>query len=406
MSEVWLVRHGETTANAAGVWQGQGSVGLSERGREQAAVVGERLRRIAFDLVVASDLERTRQTAAGAGLEPEFDPLWREMDIGRWEGLTREEVVARYGDELRALASGEETAAGGGETWGTFCRRVDAAFECLGGRLRPGQRALVVTHGGAIHTLAAGLLRFRERGRPWPVEHGENTSLTVLVSEGGPWQVRTLNDAAHLGRAPAPDPETTVVGLARHGESEANTVGIWHGVTDGPLSRRGKVQGAELAARYDSVDHLYSSHLQRARLTAASFGAGRGLEPSLRPDLHEMDYGHWEGLTSEQIQGLFPDDWAANYVHGGDLPRGRTGETAAGAAARMQRAVEEIAAGHRGGRVLAFSHGGAIRACVGGILGLGAAARDLLESPGNTSVTHLRVGKGSIVVADYNTGVV
>ena len=42
MTEIWLVRHGETNANAAGVWQGQGDVGLSARGREQAGVVGER----------------------------------------------------------------------------------------------------------------------------------------------------------------------------------------------------------------------------------------------------------------------------------------------------------------------------------------------------------------------------
>ena len=197
-----------------------------------------------------------------------------------------------------------------------------------------------------------------------------------------------------------------MVGLARHGESEANLAGIWHGITDGPLSPRGRLQGAELSARYDAVDHVYCSQLQRARLTAAAFAAGRGLEPAVRPDLHEMDYGRWEGLTSEEIQERFPDEWAANYLDGGDLPRGQTGETAAGAGARMRRAVEEIGAAHPGGRVLAFSHGGAIRACVGSILGLGAAARDLLESPANTSVTHLQVGPAGIVVADYNAGVV
>jgi probable phosphoglycerate mutase len=406
MIEIWLIRHGETTANAAGVWQGQGAAGLSARGREQAAAAGKRLARVGFDLILASDLVRTRQTAAAAGLEVEPAAAWREMDIGRWEGLTREEVMARYGEELAALASGEDRPMGGGETWGGFCARVDAALQDLRRRLRPGQRALVVTHGGTIHALVAGLLRFRSRGRPWPLEHGHNTAISVLVDEGAGLRVRALNDAAHLGTAPVPDGETTVVGLARHGESQANTAGIWHGITDGPLSPRGLEQGAELAARYDTVDRIYSSHLQRARLTAAAFGAGRGLEPAVRPDLHEMAYGHWEGLTSEQIQELFPDDWAANYVHGGDHPRGRTGETAAGAAARMRRAVEEIAAAHPGGRVLAFSHGGAMRACVGGILGLGAAARDLLESPGNTSVTHLRVGRGSLVIADYNTGVV
>ena len=406
MTEIWLVRHGETTANAAGVWQGHGSVGLSERGREQAAVVGRRLARASFDVVVASDLERARATAEGAGLGAAPDPAWREMDIGCWEGLTREEVVARHGEELRALNTGQEVAAGGGETWNGFCARVDAALAALERRLLPGERALVVTHGGVIHALVAGLLRFRSRGRPWPVGHSGNTGVTVLEGTGTGWRVRALTDDSHLGTAPAPDGQTTLVGLARHGESEANLAGIWHGITDGPLSPRGLAQGAELSARYDAVDHIYSSQLQRARLTAAAFAAGRGLEPTERPDLHEMAYGRWEGLTSEEIQEHFPGDWAANYVDGGDLPRGQTGETAAGAGARMRRAVEEIAAAHPGGRVLAFSHGGAIRACVGGILGLGAAARDLLESPANTSVTHLRVGPEGIVVIDYNAGVV
>jgi broad specificity phosphatase PhoE len=404
MTEIWLVRHGETTANAAGVWQGQGSVGLTPRGREQAAMVGARLALGSFDVVLSSDLVRARATAAVAGIDAVPDPEWREMDIGRWEGLTREEVAVGYGDELRALAAGEEVAAGGGETWDGFCARADTALARLQGRLRAGERALVITHGGTIQALVSGLLRVRSRGRPWPVEHGTNTAITVLVDGSKGWRVRALNDAGHLGSAPVPAGGATVVGLARHGESEANVAGVWHGLTDGPLTPLGMVQGAALSARYDAVDHIYSSHLQRARLTATAFGAGRGLEPAVRPDLHEMAYGRWEGLTSREIQELFPDEWAANYVDGGDLPRGRTGETAAGAAARMLRAVSQIASTHPGGRVLAFSHGGAIRACVGGILGLGAAARDLLESPGNTSVTHLRVGEAGVVVADYNTG--
>jgi broad specificity phosphatase PhoE len=405
MSEIWLVRHGETGANAAGVWQGQGDVALNERGREQAAVLGERLRRAVFDLVLSSDQVRARGTAAGAGFPAEPDPAWREMDIGCWDGLTRDEVAARYGDELRALAAGEDLAVGGGETWSGFRARVEAALAGVERRLGPEERALVVTHGAVIHALLSGMLHLGAR-RPSAVEHGPNTALTVLVGADGGWRVRTMNDAGHLGLAPAPSERSTVVGLARHGESEANTVGIWHGTTDGPLSPRGLLQGAELSARYDTVDFIYSSHLQRARLTAAAFGTGRGLEPSVRSELQEMAYGRWEGLTAEQIQETFPDDWAANYVDGGDLPRGRTGETAAGAAARMRRAVEEIAAAHPGRRVLAFSHGGAIRACVGGILGLGLAARDLLESPGNVSVTHLRVGQRGITVADYNAGVV
>jgi broad specificity phosphatase PhoE len=405
MTEIWLVRHGETSANAAGVWQGQADVGLNDRGREQAGALGARLNATAFDLLMSSDLSRARDTAAGAGLAASADAAWREMDIGAWDGLTREEVMARHGDELLALVAGEDIPVGGGERWSGFRARVESALTALRQRLGPEERALVVTHGAVVHAILSGALGLRPRP-PSLLEHPANTAVTVLATADGGWKVRTMNDASHLGRAPAPDGRTTVVGLARHGESEANTLGIWHGTTDGPLSGRGREQGGELAARYDAVDHLYSSHLQRARLTAAAFGRARGLEAAVHPGLQEMAYGRWEGLTAEQIQATFPEDWAENYVDGNDVPRGRTGETAAGAAGRMLQAVQELAAGHPGQRVLAFSHGGAIRACVGGILGLGVAARDLLESPGNVSVTHLRVGARGVAVSDYNTGAV
>jgi broad specificity phosphatase PhoE len=404
MIEIWLARHGETTANAEGVWQGQGDAGLSEQGEGQAKLLGARLSRYSFDLVVTSDLERTAATTAAAGLSAEADPAFRELDLGRWEGLTSAEVMVRYPDELRALMNGEDAPVGGGETWRGFCARVDSAVEALAARLTDGQRGLVVTHGGFIGAYLSGLLRFRARSRPWPVEHPGNTALTVIAAEGATRRVRVLNDATHLAATPPAGPRDTVVGLARHGESEANRHDVWHGVTDGPLSAVGLRQGAELAARYDSVEHVYTSHLQRARLTAAAFAAGRAVSPTVRPDLHEIDFGAWEGLTTEEIREQFPDEWAATHEQRLDLPRGKTGETVAGAAARLRRAVEEIAAAHPGERVLVFSHGGIIRACVGSVIGLGLAARELLEGPTNASVTHLRVGKHGTVVVDYNLG--
>jgi probable phosphoglycerate mutase len=276
--------------------------------------------------------------------------------------------------------------------------------EDLAARLGEGGRALVITHGGLIGAYLAGLLRFRTHPRPWPVEQPGNTALTVIVAEGGSRRVRTLNDATHLSAGPQAGPPGTVIGLARHGESEANRHDVWHGVTDGPLSARGLGQGAELAARYDSVAHIYTSHLQRARLTAAAFAAGRGVEPTERSDLYEIDFGAWEGLTTVEIRDRFPADWAATHEAQRDLPRGGTGETVAGAAERLRRAVEEIAAAHPGERVLVFSHGGVIRACVGSVIGLGMEVRELLEGPDNASVTHLRMGRRGTVVVDYNLG--
>jgi broad specificity phosphatase PhoE len=404
MIEIWLVRHGESDANVEGVWQGQSDAALSPRGEEQAKLLGARLSGHSFDLVVASDLRRTAATAALAGLTAEPAPAFRELDLGRWEGLTSAEVMARYPDEMRALMTGEDLPIGGGETWRGFCARVDAAVDELAGRLRDGERGLAVTHGGLIGAYLSGLLRFRARSRPWPVEHPHNTALTVIAAEGAARRARVLNDATHLAGSPPAGPGDTVVGLARHGESEANRHDVWHGVTDGPLSPGGRRQGAELAARYDTVEHVYTSHLQRARLTAAAFAAGRAVEPMVRPDLHEIDFGAWEGLTTGEIQDRFPDEWAATHEGGLDLPRGKTGETVAGAAARLRRAVEEIAAAHPGERVLVFTHGGIIRACVGSVIGLGPATRVLLEGPVNASVTHLRVGERGTSVVDYNLG--
>jgi len=353
---------------------------------------------------VASDLQRTAATAAAAGLQAEPDPAWRELDLGRWEGLTSAEVMARYPQEMQALMAGEDVPIGGGETWGGFCARVEAAVESLAAHLGEGERALVVTHGGFIGAYLSGLLRFRSRPRPWPVEHPANTAVTVILTGSGGRRVRTLNDATHLAPAPPVGPHDTVVGLARHGESVANLGDVWHGTTDGPLSERGRRQGAELAARYDAVENIYTSHLQRARLTAAAFSSGRGIEPKVHPGLHEIDFGAWEGLTTDQIREQFPDEWEdTRHV---DVPRGGTGETVAGAGARLRRAVEEIAAAHPGERVLVFTHGGIIRACLGAVIGLGLEVRDLFEGPGNASVTHLRVGRHGTAVVDYNLGVV
>lgn len=403
MIEIWLVRHGETQANAEGVLQGQSDARLSRRGEEQARILGRRLASHHFDLVAASDMVRATATAALAGLEARPDPAFRELDLGRWEGLTWAEAMARYPEEMRALMAGEDVPVGGGEAWPAFCARADAAVAGFASCLADGQRGLVLAHGGFIGAYMAGLLRFRGRSRPWPLEHPHNTAITVLTLEDGKWRVKVANDALHLGEfGPG---RGTIVGLARHGESVANTREVWHGSTDGPLSERGRGQGAELAARYDGAQHVYTSGLRRARLTAEAFLAGRGGEPVIRPDLVEIDFGAWEGLTTAEIQERFAADWAATR-QGQDLPRGGTGETVAGAAARLHHAVEEIAAGHPGERALVFTHGGIIRALVGRILGLGTAVRELLEGPENVSVTHLRCGDKGMAVMDYNTGVV
>ena len=90
MTEIYLVRHGETVDNARQVMQGQMQGELKEKGREQAQQVAERLATEHFDAVVASDLHRSIQTAeiiaSPHGLPVRTTPLLRERDWGSFTG--------------------------------------------------------------------------------------------------------------------------------------------------------------------------------------------------------------------------------------------------------------------------------------------------------------------------------
>ncbi|MCB9726562.1 MAG: histidine phosphatase family protein [Spirochaetaceae bacterium] len=160
-----LVRHGETPWNAAGRWQGHGDPGLSERGRAQARelariLVAERDAGDDWQGVVASDLARARETAEvvaralDVGLE--LDARLRELDVGRWSGLTREEILARDPETLAAFERGlPDVRPGGGECRVEIRERAQAFVGDLA-RRRAGERLVVVTHLGVIRALVPG----------------------------------------------------------------------------------------------------------------------------------------------------------------------------------------------------------------------------------------------------------
>ncbi len=154
MTELLLVRHGETAWNAERRWQGHADPPLNERGRAQAEELAERLACERVDAVYTSDLRRARETAdvlaARLGLEPVEDSGLREVDVGEWSGLTYDEIAERWpGAERWQVGEAPEAMA---ERVVAAARRIAAAH--------PGERVLVVSHGGPIRALfaaAAGL---------------------------------------------------------------------------------------------------------------------------------------------------------------------------------------------------------------------------------------------------------
>jgi len=153
-----LVRHGQSAWNAESRWQGQADPPLSPLGEAQAAEAATRLDGVAFTAVFASDLVRARRTAeiiAGAlGLGPvRVDPDLREIDVGDWTGLTREEIRAGWPGMLADWSEGRVPSTPGGETRAHLAERAQAALARVAAAAEPGDRVLVVSHGALIRTL-------------------------------------------------------------------------------------------------------------------------------------------------------------------------------------------------------------------------------------------------------------
>jgi probable phosphoglycerate mutase len=140
-----LVRHGETDWNAEGRLQGHTDRPLNHYGRQQAKALAERLAGEGADAIYASDLARAKETAEivgeRLGLTVVVDPDLREKNWGNWEGLT--------GDE-RALVEFE------GESTEAHRDRVLRAVRRIVER-HPGQRVVVVTHGGSLRRIQAAV---------------------------------------------------------------------------------------------------------------------------------------------------------------------------------------------------------------------------------------------------------
>ncbi len=196
-----LVRHGETAWNAEGRFQGHTDVPLSDRGRRQAEALARRLAREKIDAIYASDLQRAWETAtiiaAPHGLEVRPEPRLREMHFGVWEGLTFDEIEARYPGSFDLLVT-DPLAAGPpqGETMGEVMARVQALLEDLQ-RRHAQQTVLLVAHGGSFQMLMCHSLGLTPRAR-WQFRLSPaSLSELYLFPEGG--ILTRLNDVCHLG---------------------------------------------------------------------------------------------------------------------------------------------------------------------------------------------------------------
>lgn len=208
-TELWLIRHGESTGNRDGVLQGQEDMPLSDLGHDQAKRLAKRLSATKFTALYSSDLSRARQTAEYAaealGLLISSDTRLREIDVGAWSGLDNVAIAERFPEEWAAWMDRDpELRRGGGESYAQAQKRVASAITDLA-RKHAGGRVAIVMHGGVIRAYIAQLLGLDLR-HIWHLTI-MNTSITrarpfAPAIQGGrrprPGRIDVINDASHL----------------------------------------------------------------------------------------------------------------------------------------------------------------------------------------------------------------
>lgn len=200
MTELILIRHGETLWNQEGRMQGQRDSPLTELGERQARQLGLRLRDVSFDALYSSDLGRAYRTALtvseATGHAVSVDIRLRERNFGIFEGLTNADIKARYPDDHVRFASRDpHYVMPGGESALGFQQRCVRCLAEIAEKHR-GASAVVVTHGLVLDSLyrtALGMPIEQPRGFPLL-----NCSLNTFRYDDGRWHAVAVCDVAHL----------------------------------------------------------------------------------------------------------------------------------------------------------------------------------------------------------------
>jgi probable phosphoglycerate mutase len=194
--QVFLVRHGETDYNANNIFQGYSPVPLSRRGRQQAALVAERLVSVQPRALYSSDIQRAHETATiisqRLALPIQLCQGLREWHIGNWVGKPHHAYTAH----LEALGAHEVThVPDGGESQLQAQTRIVAQMHDFVAQ-HAGEAIVCVSHGKVIDLLLRHLLGLDVMRTP--AYRITNTSVTIVGCHNGAWEVVTLNEIRHL----------------------------------------------------------------------------------------------------------------------------------------------------------------------------------------------------------------
>ena len=204
-----MVRHGDTVLSAEDRFAGVTDVELSEKGREEARRLAERLKGEKISAVYASPLGRTVETArilaAPHDLEVQTCDGFREISHGHWEGMKRHKVEEKFPEEMAEWEKDPYTfAPSGGESGLAVTARALPALIALV-RQHPGENILIVSHKATIRLLLSSLLGFDPRRYRDNLD--QKPAALNIVDFRDPTRARLtlFNDTSHYDEDTIPD---------------------------------------------------------------------------------------------------------------------------------------------------------------------------------------------------------
>lgn len=204
VTNVLLIRHGQSEGNAERRFGGHTATPLSPLGRKQAAATAEALKKDSISAIYSSDLARAVETAQPlatlTGLPVNATEAFRERSVGVMEGLTFEDAAQKHPDEYAALLRRDfERVLSGGESYRQLFDRARNKLDSIISENRGG-RIAVFSHTGTICILALHLMGALDAPELKPVWiSSSNCGITRFeLRKDGFVRVLVINDTRHL----------------------------------------------------------------------------------------------------------------------------------------------------------------------------------------------------------------
>ena len=200
VTQIIVLRHGETAWNVEGRYQGHLDSPLTAPGVAQSKAVARRLRALQFSALYSSDLGRARQTAdlvgAATGHAIQLESGLRERHLGLFQGILKEEVPSRFPREFDDFRrAGPDYVIPEGESARQRYQLITACLEQLASR-HAGETVVVVAHGGTLSVLLRYVL-----GIPLEIPRRfrvTNAAFNRFTRENDRWYLETWGDTSHL----------------------------------------------------------------------------------------------------------------------------------------------------------------------------------------------------------------